>query len=230
MNIKSTNGSPRGFTLVELLVVISILALLIAILLPSLRGARRVSKRVACAGQLRSIGQSLRMYLNDSEDFLPVVEPVPSIPFDPANPRPSIVQVLLPYVRKFAEQADTTTNGVIAGEKVFHCPADTPGNGPRRPPPNRNKTYFETEGSSYTFNTFLHRLVDSASMFGGSFTKPVKLSEVVRSQRAQRVFGGVAPEEQIWLMRDYVGLHGKDGDQHRTNFLYVDGHVADLER
>ncbi len=62
----------REFTLVELLVVISIIALLMAILLPALSRARSVAKRVACATHLRSIGQGIVMYANDNSDKLPV--------------------------------------------------------------------------------------------------------------------------------------------------------------
>ena len=54
----------RGFTLVELLVVIGIIALLIAILLPALARARAQANAVKCATQMRDIGQALLMYGN----------------------------------------------------------------------------------------------------------------------------------------------------------------------
>lgn len=76
--LRPPSRATRGFTLVELLVVIGIIAVLIALLMPALASARRNARRVACMSQLHQIGLAFEMYTNDNRWRLPDTQDIPT--------------------------------------------------------------------------------------------------------------------------------------------------------
>jgi len=86
--MRMRESSQSGFTLIELLVVIAVIAILVALLIPSLASAKQAGRRAACMSNLRQVGIAICTYADENEGKIPYGPKAP--PFtSPANLYPS---------------------------------------------------------------------------------------------------------------------------------------------
>ncbi|MHB1156153.1 MAG: DUF1559 family PulG-like putative transporter [Phycisphaerales bacterium] len=218
----------KGFTLVELLVVVAIIALLIAILLPSLNKAREAGRSVVCMTHLKQIGQAILMYAGDNNQTLPYA--VTALPG--TNAWLSYDDLLNPYLGGTLDLEKRKTDHYIPMKMpVFLCPSD------RLPP----GWYMRR---SYSLcRTNIYGVAFAAWTWDPSNpVKTVRLTEIagpsdtMQASEWSNTFnnmgngsGGVLdyPQQQ---MAGYTGSPGAAYDTENlhgglVNYLLVDGHV-----
>jgi prepilin-type N-terminal cleavage/methylation domain-containing protein len=99
--MRSTLEAPnRGFSLIEVLVVITILGALVALLLPAVQEAREAARRIQCQNNLKQIGLALHNYVSASEVFPPSFCVRPGTTFSTNNGSWSIHGRLLPHLEQ----------------------------------------------------------------------------------------------------------------------------------
>jgi len=230
-----------GFTIVELLVVVAILALMLGLLLPAIQSAREASRRTACKSNLRQCGIAMQLYLDRKsgggpQDKFPEASGLPSSELFtrwPAEPiRPSIAAVLGPFTENVRD--------------AFRCPSDAyyfVRTGPKAeeikarwdsiPAAERPKEYATVpyEGTSYEYPWL--RLAGRTR------------AQVLTSRRT----GQAISSTRIWVLYEfeafhaagyatYLGLDETEANRDDNpdwkppegarNFLYLDGHVENL--
>lgn len=229
---------PAGFTLVELLVVIAIIAVLAALLLPSLSRARQKAFQAGCCSNLRQIGTALQMWVSDNDEWLPpgansqhglytglrtdyMEEPAPR------RYRYQLVYYLAPHLASPAP--DATLREVM----LFYCPAARATYGTNVFFAGRicygltATNYFRDERGvpKLTFNPFGY----PPGIFETEPSGPSRVSRISAECPLSEVYTVVdldkvaIPQEQIvWQAQlPPAPIHGKS-----RNYLYFDSHVA----
>lgn len=206
----------KGFTLVELLVVIGIIALLISILLPALNRARESAQQVACASNLRQMGMAITLYIDANKGFYPrgrvgtvvdddgVTKIMGAVPLGVNPPLHPIYtgSLLSPY---------------LGAMKIFLCPTDP---------------YSQDGWASYAYNAgYLGGHVGGG---GGTLATdpPVKAASVRKATETVAILEAVpddiAPPSynrggNPWFLSAYW-YHNKG-----MNVLFCDGHVGHVK-
>ncbi len=143
-NRKRREPSSKGFTLIEVLVVVAIISVVLAVLFPTLHRARSLARRLKCAGNLRQIAVAWHLYLDDHDGAF-LKGPNMNTQFggikvndDETDERP--------LNRYLGQRADVS---VSDHRSVFYCPGDTRTNNVL------GKVFFEQDGNSYQANSYL---------------------------------------------------------------------------
>jgi len=202
--------APFGFTIVELLVVIAIIALLLSILMPSLRKAKSMAMRLACAHNLKQIDLAVSFYLNENDNTYPCAQ-------DPVSTEPPY-WLWMGRGWRFLVEPYLGGNIDAKNPSVLFCQQD-----------HIAKDKYESTSYSYSM-AFYHspEQIDDMNSPADTYTNP-------KPSIPQKNTNVAKPSGKI-LIGEWLSNHSPIDDdkgwwcwQGSRNYLFVDGQVCFLK-
>jgi len=220
----------KGFTLVELLVVIGIIALLISILLPALNKARQSAKAVACASNMRQIGMMFASYVAEHR-YLPPLNSQTSYNAAAINKDlMGMPHMLGPYMGhpewstiswdgSFWRPYNIAADKALFQRTVFVCPEYS-----------AMVKLVEPYKSGYAESTWVQTPGGWGSGSDRAWAKPRRMGTIRNPTTRIHVVESWSVGGSVWQVSDKTAVNDRSIDTIRhnkgSNFLFVDGHVA----
>ena len=221
----------QAFTLLELLVVVSIISLLVAMLLPAIKMVRDGARATRCMGNLRQMGYAEEAYSNDNEGFLAMAK-APDGPWQF-------------HLREYVDREGTQNKALRQSSNIFGCPSYPIADWTM-------EDWWATQSSGYLHTAVVSGAWDWAvpwpfvptnslltdGLFWNGWSSATR-STASRPAERPAIFDGTVERSQNWrVMWKNIGWltwwesipydldSGMDIHQQKANVLYFDGHVG----
>jgi prepilin-type N-terminal cleavage/methylation domain-containing protein len=211
-----------GFTLIEMLVVIAIIAVLAAILFPVFGRARENARRTVCLSNLQQIGAAIAIYEGDAGGFLPTWSlgqagrPNLTGPTDKAGP------MSLP-----GATWDTSIGSYLRSKEVTKCRSNPNASVTGGPTPRDARAYSMTQYTQRPVTTILG--AESAGCYKDSIPNPVRTVLLFeKGVMAPGAWGDALAQNVCQSHDDDYKSNAADGKMFHFDgkcFLFVDGHA-----